>query len=135
MIIVDSADIIVSPKQSSAPYVNDHDYILCEIDLNMPLKKQKSNKSRSFGKFSPEVYMKAVSRELCKINQPRAWNVDDYLATSRATSIEYLDLYAFFTTRTVRPHPAPWLTVELLDKRKHRDQLYKRKTNRKFCYF
>lgn len=127
VILIDDKNKLVSFEKSQAPFINGHDYIIAEYAINKFERKTKQVKFRDFKNCnftSLENNIVHSTQELLQ-NTTEVIDVNLSLEKFKAKCRSALDLYAPFRTREIRTDPAPWLTTDLIKKRKERDKIYR----------
>lgn len=127
VIILDSQSKLVSFAKSDTPFIDGHDYLLCQCNLGSITP---SPKLVTFSNLRVCDHL-ALSNSLMtslKIDNTILDNSDpnDLLVIFKTEILSVLDSYAPVLTRRITCPRNPWFTRELKIKCKERDEIYKR---------
>ncbi|XP_044577583.1 uncharacterized protein LOC123260519 [Cotesia glomerata] len=124
VIILDNQSKMVNFCKSNQPFINGHDYLVCDYKFDFEKPSAKIINYRDFSKTSQEAMSNALMQSL-KIDSELIENSDPNYLTSLfyETIIEILEEFAPIRSRKITHVPNPWVTKELKTKCKERDTL------------
>lgn len=127
VILLDSASKLVSYVKSDSPYIDGHDYLFCQYDLNYLKPAPKIITYRNLRSCDHQALSTSLMNSL-RVENSVLENSDpnNSLSIFKTEVLSSLDLHAPLLTRKVSRRSNPWFTKELKAKCKERDEIYKR---------
>ncbi|XP_044575217.1 uncharacterized protein LOC123259023 [Cotesia glomerata] len=127
VILLDSETKLSSFTKSESPYIDGHDYLLCQYKLDNLKPLPKRITYRNFQNCDHLALSISLMNSL-KIDSTvlENSNPDELLNIFKSGVLSSLDLFAPIFTRKVTRVNNPWFTKELKVKCKERDEIYKK---------
>ncbi|XP_077270664.1 uncharacterized protein LOC143901904 [Temnothorax americanus] len=129
--LVDNLDKVLSFSKSNAPFINGHDLIELTYALGVSSFKSRSLTRRCYRDFEEHSFLETLIARLSASfaqdfsqSSPSESELDNFLNTITNDFTASLDKHAPIHTFRVSRPPAPWLSVALTDRIRHRNRLY-----------
>lgn len=127
VIITDSESKVKSYNKSTVPFINCHDYLKIEYKFEKLVNENIKITSRDFRNTSSILFSNdliACTHDVLSSSTDVLADVDLLFQEFQAKVKSILDVHAPYTTRYVRNRSLPWMSKELVNKCKLRNQLY-----------
>ncbi|XP_071578618.1 uncharacterized protein [Temnothorax nylanderi] len=129
--MVDNMDKVLLFHKSDAPFINGHDLIKLTYSFKVPSFTNRTLVRRCYKEFDEQRFIQTLTSKLSlsfahdfsQMNLDES-DIDDFLNTITKDITASLDLHAPIRTFRVTRPSAPWLTVALTRRIRHRNQLY-----------
>ncbi|CAG5073918.1 Similar to gprs: Serine-enriched protein (Drosophila melanogaster) [Cotesia congregata] len=127
VVLLDNQCKLNSYYKSKQPFINGHDYLVCDYMFDSPNKIDKIVTFRSFSELNSEVLSNTIFQSL-NIDRELLESLDPntLLHLFQTNILNALDEFAPLRSRKIVRASNPWVTRELKLKCKKRDSLYKR---------
>lgn len=127
VILLDNQSRLVSFAKSDTPFIDGHDYLLCQYNLSIIKPSPKLVSFRDLKACDHLALSNSLMTSL-KIDNFILDNSDpnDLLTIFKTEVLSVLNLHAPVLTRNITRPRNPWFTRELKIKCKERDEIYKR---------